>query len=114
MDIRITSDGAIDLTSGDMEVTTPAEDIAQKLYRALLALPSNIIAGQNALTYTALGTTVKAFLMQFFAADLDIIAANITVDLAHESCQGFPRSDLYKFVCSVCDQTLDRLLPADR
>ena len=79
MDLRILPDGSIDLSSGDIVQTSTAEDIGQKLYRALLSMPANIIAGQNSLTYTELQVTVKAYLMQYFAGDKFVNPAMIDV-----------------------------------
>lgn len=82
MDLRITSDGVLDFSTGDIAQTTTAEDISQKLYRALLAMPSHLISGQAGLGYAELQTSVKAFLMNYFANDKLVNPALIAVSLA--------------------------------
>ena len=85
MDIRITSDGMIDLSTGDMAMTSASELIAQKLYRALVAMPPNIIAGKRTISYATLQAMVRSFLQNYFAGDKYVIAANINVDMTSET-----------------------------
>ena len=85
MDIRITSDGMIDLSTGDLAMTSTSEFVAQKLYRALVAMPSNIIAGKQTKSYTALQAMIRSFLQNYFAGDKNIIAANISVDMSSDT-----------------------------
>lgn len=82
MDIRITTDGMLDMTSGDLTQTTMSEDIGQKLYRALLGMPSNIIVGQTRFSYADLQTSVKAYLMQYFMGDKTVNPGLISVGMA--------------------------------
>ena len=87
MDIRITPDGMPDLSTGDLAITSTAEDISQNLYRALLAMPANIIAGTTSIGYADLKTSVKAYLMQYFAGSKLVNPAciDVTITKAPES-----------------------------
>ena len=85
MDIRITSDGMLDLSTGDLAMATASEHIAQKLYRALVAMPSNIIAGKRNKSYSVLQAMIRSFLQNYFAGDKDVIASNISVDMSSDT-----------------------------
>ena len=43
---------------------------------------------------------------------VDVACGNIAIDLSHKSGKAASRSDLHKFLCSVCNQALNCLLPA--